>query len=238
MSTWRKQRFEAELGVTEHPPGPNLAALAAIGRQKIYVTSPHYDNIGTVLSSLGIEFEPFRGYYDCDLLFINCGTGDPIDNEALEAFVRGGGCVYASDLESSRMGQVFPRCFTFSGSGSSCRVSATIVDEELAGILGPEIDITFDMGGWSKLESSTGATLLASKGGTVPEGLPLMIELEYGAGAVFYTSFHNQAQNSQAEQALLQLLVLKQLGAKGRNSIAQVSRSLGVSLDRIGAKAR
>lgn len=226
--------------MTEYPPGPNLAALAAIGRQKIYVTSPHYDNIGKVLSSLGVEFEPFAGHYDCDLLFINCGTGDRIDVQAVRALVEGGGGVYSSDLAASVVEAAFPEKLKFGGPGGcvSGSAKAHVIDAELAGVLGPSIDVTFDAAACRRLTVCHGSTLLAASGGILPSGYPIMVEVEHGQGAVFYTSFHNQAQNSEAEQALLQLLVLKQLGAKGHKTIAQVSRSLGVSLDRIGAKAR
>ena len=66
--------------MTQFPPGPHLAKLARHWSRKIYVTSPRWDNIGEVLSLMGVMFEPFRGAYDCDLLFVNCGTKDRLDS--------------------------------------------------------------------------------------------------------------------------------------------------------------
>jgi hypothetical protein len=57
-----------------------------------------------------------------------------------------------------------------------------------------------------------------------------MVEVEFGEGAVFYTSFHNRAQLSKQEKVLLQLLVLKQIGTSSNATVAQTSRSLGISL--------
>jgi hypothetical protein len=54
-----------------------------------------------------------------------------------------------------------------------------------------------------------------------------------GQGAVFYTCFHNKAQVSKKEAALLQLLVLKQIGTSTHQSIVQAGQSLGVNLTAI-----
>ena len=37
------------------------------------MTSPGFDDIGEVLNTMGVTYEPFSGSYDCDLLFVNCG---------------------------------------------------------------------------------------------------------------------------------------------------------------------
>lgn len=61
-------------------------------------------------------------------------------------------------------------------------------------------------------------------------GRPLMVEVEFEDGAVFYTSFHNRAQVSAQEKVLLQLLVLKQISTSSNTTVAQASQSLGISL--------
>lgn len=80
----------------------DLLALDSPGMtaKKIYVTSKYYDDIGEVLSSIGLEYSPVTGKFDCDILSINCGTNDAIDAKELAAFVCKGGCSYASDLAS------------------------------------------------------------------------------------------------------------------------------------------
>ncbi len=61
-----------------------------------------------------------------------------------------------------------------------------------------------------------------------------MVEVELGEGAVFYTSFHNRAELSEQEkvqlQLQLQLLVLEQISTSSNTTVAQTSRSLGISL--------
>jgi hypothetical protein len=157
------------------------------------VTSPGWDNIGEVLTSMGVMFEPFRGGYDCDLLFINCGTPDHLEPASLQRFVHTGGCLYASDLTSGMITVAFPGMFRFSGSGQAGMVAANVVDDELRQIVGDSTTVHFDMGSWSVLEGCQGETLVEAAQGTAYAGRPLMVEAEFGNGAVFYTSFHNRA---------------------------------------------
>jgi len=230
MGNWRKRKLESVVGVTEYPAGPNLAALAAIGRQKIYVTTSGYDDIGRVLTAIGVDYEPFAGTYDCDLFFLNCGTSDTVNASSLRKFVESGGCLYASDLTSSIVTEAFPGSFTFGGNGTSGTVKAEVVDPELREVIGPRVDVHFDMPAWSVLAACTGDTLVRASSGTAYSRKPFMVEIDIGRGTVFYTCFHNRAQTSEKESALLKLLVLKQIGASTHRSVAQVSKSLGINL--------
>lgn len=236
MSGWRRRVFDAP-GLTQVPPGPYLEKLARRWSRKIYVTSPGWDNIGEVLSSMGVLFEPFRGEFDCDLLFVNCGTKDRLDPASLQRFVHAGGCLYASDLTSSLIAGAFPGMFRFGGSGQAGMVAANIVDDELRQVVGDSTDVHFDMGSWSVLEGCQGETLVEAAPGTAYAGRPLMVEVECEAGAVFYTSFHNRAQVSEQEKVLLQLLVLKQISTSSNTTVAQASQSLGISLTALKRRA-
>ncbi len=229
MSNWRRKKYDAP-GMTQAPPGPYLAAVARRWTRKIYVTSPGWDNIGEVLKSMGVAFERFTGEYDCDLLFVNCGTKDHLDQASLQRFVYAGGCLYASDLTSSLIAAAFPEMFQFGGSGRPGMVAANVVDDELRQIVGKSTKIHFDMGSWAVLQGCRGETLVEAAKGTAYAGRPLMVEVEFGEGAVFYTSFHNRAQLSKHEKVLLQLLVLKQISTSSNTTVAQTSRSLGNSL--------
>ena len=236
MSGWRRKVFDSP-GLTQSPPGPYLAKLARRWSRKIYVTSPGFDNIGDVLNSMGVTFEQFRGEYDCDLLFVNCGTGDHLDPASLQRFVRGGGCLYASDLTSDLISGAFPGMFRFDGSGNAGMVAANVVDDELSQVVGESTTVHFDMPSWSVLQDCRGETLVAAARGTAYAGRPLMVEVEFGEGAVFYTSFHNRAQVSAHEQVLLQLLVLKQISASSNTTVAQASKSLGINLTALKRRA-
>ena len=53
-------------------------------KKTIYVSSSGFDNIGDVLTSMGVSFSPFTGRFDCDILFLNCGTKDYVDTAQLK----------------------------------------------------------------------------------------------------------------------------------------------------------
>lgn len=184
-----------------------------------------------------MDFEPFSGEYDCDLLFVNCGTRDRLNAVELQRFVHAGGCLYASDRTSGLIAEAFPGMFRFKGSGEEGMVAAKVIDDELRSVVGKSTTIYFDMPSWSILESCRGETLVAAAKSTPYAGRPLMVEVECGAGAVFYTCFHNRAQVSEEEKVLLQLLVLKQIGTSSNTSVAQAGQSLGISLTALKRRA-
>jgi hypothetical protein len=235
MSGWRRKVFDAP-GLTQSPPGPYLAKLAPRWSRKICVTSSGWDDIGEVLRSMGVAFEPFTGQYDCDLLFVNCGTSDALVPASLQRFVRAGGCLYASDLTSTLIANAFPGMFRFCDSGQAGMVAANVVDDELRQVVGDSTTVHFDMSSWSVLEGCQGETLVEAARGTRYPGRPLMVEVECGEGAVFYTSFHNRVQASEQEKVLLELLVLKQISTSSKTTVAQASRSLGISLNALKAR--
>jgi len=230
-SRWRRRTFES-VGLTEYPPGPNLERLG--GQQKVYVTQPGSDNIGEILASMGVEFEPFRGAFDCTLLFVNCDTPDQVDPRALAEFVRAGGCLYASDHADRLITQAFPGIFDFGGHvGNTGQVTVDVLDPELRDVLGPRITIEFDMPVWSVLLGGRAEPLLLSAKGSQQAGRPIMAYAEYGEGSIFYTCFHNKAQTSDREKQLLQLLVVKQFSTTSHQSFEETGRALGLRLDEI-----
>jgi hypothetical protein len=220
---WNKRSFDSH-GLTRYPPGPHLAALTPT--LKITVTSiGRWDDIGQVLTSMGVGFDPFDGVYDAAIIFSNCGTADRLDPVRTRAFVENGGCLYASDLESSTVLAAFPELFRPGRSISPGNLTAHVEDAEVADILGPTVPIRFD---------TTGQVLVSDEGSTIlrdpTSGQPIMIEVPAGDGAVFFTSFHNHAQASADERLLLQLLVLKQIGRTTKTSVLAAGRALGMVL--------
>lgn len=222
---WNKRSFDSQ-GLTQHPPGPHLAALAP--RLKIRVTSVgRWDDIGQVLQSMGVDFEPFESQYDAAILFANCGTPDRLDAGRVRSFVENGGCLYASDRQAATVIAAFPELFMEVDAIASGNLVARVEDQELASIIGSVVTIHFDTDG-RVLDSSDGFTILRDPA----SGRPIMIEVPAGKGAVFFTSFHNHAQASKKERELLQLLVLKQIGRTTKTSVAAAGRALGLGLVR------
>ncbi len=207
---------------------------------RICVSSPCYDDIGKILDSLKIGYNAFNSnQYDCDVLFLNCGTSDQINTSQLEQFVRNGGCLYASDQVDTIITKAFPNLFTFAGwIGETMTMAVDVVDKELKEFSGPKLNITFDLGAWALLNSAKGDVLLRSSqtNSSKYANKPVMVKVKYGKGLIFYTSFHNHAQASEKEKALLQLLLLRQLGANSDQSITNVSNDLNVNLEEIKAK--
>ena len=205
------------------------------GSLRINVSSPNFDDIGSILKSLRISYNPFNEkQFDCDLLFLNCGTPDSVDPDRLRKFVENGGCVYASDLTDTIINSAFPGLFGFSGhTGLVCRIFADVIDLELREIIGSRIQIEFDKDVWALLTSSKGVTLLsAASEGRYPK-LPIMVKVGYGKGTIYYTCFHNHSQASDKEKALLQLLVLKQIGSSAGKSLLEVGSDYGVDMEKI-----
>jgi hypothetical protein len=68
-------------------------------------------------------------------------------------------------------------------------VAANVVDHELRQVVGDSTMVNFDLASWAVLEGCQGETLVEAAQGTAYAGRPLMVEVEFGDGAVFYTSF-------------------------------------------------
>jgi hypothetical protein len=203
-------------------------------RRRIYVTSPGFDDIGAVLRSMNVEHESFSGSYDCSFLFINCGTRDNVDPRRLAEFVDNGGCLYVSDLAGDRLERAFPELFVFDGTGGKKgEIDALVVDRELREISGRIIRIQFDMSAWKVLRHCHGHAIIRSANPGVYADLPIMVSVRRGRGIIFYTCFHNRAQQSAEEKRMLQLLVLKQLSIAEGSSVEQVGSSLGMRMDEV-----
>lgn len=210
---------------------PNLSIERPASSRKIYVNRPKYDDIGSILKSMNISYLPFTSRYDCDILFLNCGSDDTMIASQLERFVRESGCLYASDWASKTISAAFPDMLTFENNGISGNVNAYVVDQELSDVIGRHIQIEYDLGAWSVVKSTTGTVLLkADSTNSRYANMPIMIMKKYGKGIVFYTSFHNHAQSSEKEKMLLQLLVLKQLSEISNVSLDQMSELIGLNI--------
>lgn len=190
--------------------GTTQKDISNIQNLRVMVSSPCFDNIGEVLEQLRVKHIPLSGIFDCDILFLNCGTKDTIDSSRLKTFVEKGGILYASDWTSDHLINAWPGIMSVNKSTKACKVRAVVVDADLKKHIGNSVDVEFDLPAWVKIDKASDAKILMQ---SAEEGYPIMLEFSIGKGKVFYTSFHNHAQTSEMEKKLLQLLVIKQISA-------------------------
>lgn len=199
---------------------------------KFKVTSHCFDDIGKVLNQLNVKYLPFDGDFNCDILFLNCGTTDAIDHSKLKSFVVSGGVLYASDLTSGHLIATWPELMKVDNNTVACKIQANVIDVDLRQYIGNTIYIEFDLPVWSKIvKINQGKVLMQS----ADEGYPIMVEFSVGKGKVFYTSFHNHAQTSEMEKSLLQLLVIKQISTATDTDFKKTMDIMSVSMKPNGA---
>ena len=121
--------------------------------------------------------------------------------------MKNGGVIYASDLTSVLIDTTFPNIFCFNHfSGNVETHEAAVLDDELKSLIGENVDVFFDLSGWSILINiQEGKVLLKS----LRTYHPLMVKVPYGKGMIYYTCFHNHSQLDEKEKKLLKLLILK-----------------------------
>ena len=195
----------------------------SISDLRIRVTSPNYDDIGKILYRLDVNYSSFDGTFDCDVLFLNCGTSDFIDTTQLNSFVQRGGVLYASDLTSDILMNTWPEIMDVLNDTEVCTIQAIIEDPDLKFFLGNTISIEFDLSCWSRIvDAPQGKVLMRS----AKDGFPIMMEFTIGQGKVLYTSFHNHAQTADSEKRLLQLLVIKQISTATKQDFRKTVQSM------------
>lgn len=196
----------------------------------IYVSESGYDDMGEILDQLGVQHQPFsnldpQSQHEA-VLMLNCNRRwkggalgalqsmlDLIEgvasNDSVEAsvdqFIRRGNSAIASDFAGEIL-EEFTRA-TFDTATDSTTITASVVDQELVDLLGKQqISLEFDMPGWYKPEQTpSGATPILRRKSS---GDILAYKFDHGQGQIVYTAFHNHAQASEVEKALLQLLLM------------------------------
>ena len=127
----------------------------------------------------------------------------------LREFVRRGGTLYASDLQFSFVAQAFkemvdqPKLYR----GRQQSVTAQVNDAGLREVIGPQLKLDFDQPGWRLRAAFKGERVIEylvgdyeTDGGTKRTS-PLLVKFPYGDGHVIFTSFHNEKQRRNRNQA-------------------------------------
>ena len=162
------------------------------------------------------------------MIFANCSVA-AINNgssavSSLHQFVQNGGSFYASDWAYTYISNAFPNHIDFYGNdpriGYSGTVSGDIVDPGLASYLNPDLPpsnimLNYNLSSWVVIDSVSSSTVLMRGDVQTSSGLlhdkPLAVAFNpYGdnSGKVIYTTFHNEAQQSNLEKKLIEYMVL------------------------------
>ncbi len=194
----------------------------------IQVTAANYDNIGQILTKIDFKYESYAPEKKPYMIFMNCGTNTNVKTNVINDYVKEGGILYASDLSDETLKKAFPGIFQFQGrTGTIGEMNASIEDAELQEVIGNQMEVHFDLKGWAVLKDiNAGKVLLRSE----ETGMPLMVEVPYGKGRIFYTCFHNHKQASDKEEALLKLLIAKQVNSILDQDFVATAEQMGLDL--------
>lgn len=156
--------------------------------------------------------------------------------QSLRQFVGRGGTLYASDLQFDHLAAAFPEFVDKlrMGRGVVQTVQAEVVEPGLRKRIGKSIELDFDMPSWrpAAFRGPDVTTYMRGsyelrQGGTATG--PLLVTFPYQEGSVVFTSFHNEAQNSEMELELLRYLVFSAVTAKEEGQIRKTMVSGGFS---------
>lgn len=195
------------------------------------VTATGWDDIGSVLSTLGFEWmhyseSDFVGNNRPDVLFINCGS--ETGRMDLADFIFKGGVVYISDHAKPDFESIM------SSIGETCNIQleadsgtyrGIVTDQNLAAFLGTsELSVEFDTDGWAVVHTPPRKASVLME----VDGRPVVMSVKHGLGCAIFTSFHNSVQTSDIEKQLIRYLALKPLlKSKSIRTVKQTTKNGG-----------
>ncbi|WP_152421497.1 FHA domain-containing protein [Haloferax gibbonsii] len=137
---------------------------------------------------------------------------------AFEEFISEGSAALISDYAGELLTEFTSA--NFDTNTQSKIITASVEDDELVELLGRQtIDLEFDLDGWYKPTSMpSGSQPLIRNQVT---GDILAYKFPVSRGTVVYTAFHNHAQTTELERALLRLLVMVPIAESTGTSIKQ-----------------
>lgn len=145
-------------------------------------------------------------------------------------YVGQGGTLYASDWQFDALAVAFPDMVDRAkiAAGAAQTVTADVVDPGLRRRLGATIELNFDKAGWQPA-AFKGEKLLTYLEGRFKDDTKqaneltgaLLVQFPFERGNVIFTSFHNEAQNSETERELLRYLVFATVTARLEAGVQQ-----------------
>jgi uncharacterized protein (DUF2249 family) len=202
---------------------------------KIAVVTGNWDAIQNIISKLGFTYDLYDGVSNpsdainflsnfpkmktYSVIFFNCGAnhdyiisnGSIVSN--LTNYVQQGGSIYASDWAFVYVEDPWPLYVSYYGKfGDSETLNGTVVDPELASILGKStVAINYNLVEWVVVDSVSGNTSQHISGWTpeIGKNAPWLMSFKpfSTGGRVLYTTFHNEFQVTADMEKILQALV-------------------------------
>jgi hypothetical protein len=156
--------------------------------------------------------------------------------ENLRKFVGNGGTIYVSDLHYTTLNVAFPELMRqpTPERGAKQDVVAKVVDGGLKDVIGSSLGLRFDLGGWcpAAFDAPDVRVYLTGEYRDIHGKLhddPLLVRFGFDKGAVIFTSFHNEKQNSDKEKELLRYLVFATVTASAESKVTKTMISGGFS---------
>jgi len=234
METIRRPAYGRDVGFYYHD--------VPVNTQRIAVIPGWYDDVGAVLSSMGISFDTLTAadlsnhdiLKQYDAVFVNCETST--SSEAIRQYVQGGGLLYASDWSGVGLMQSFPGLLDFGVISNAQRINTNVVDTGLATDLGSNsLQVTFNLNNWIvTTQLPQDATVYVQSNGLFHNGFfqphfifPLSYSFRYGDGRVFYTSFHNNAQATNDMIRFLEYLIFNIEYSQNEDNLIKMAETNG-----------
>ena len=214
------------------------------------VTTPQYDDMGTLLRTMGSGYGTFdeislENLSDAgrlknkDIVFLTCRNNAPVQanvKQALREYVSKGGTLYASDLWYPLIADTFPEFASTDPlvPGKKQTLKAEVVDPGLRDVLGSALQLNFEVDDWLPATFAGNQLKIILKGRyTTMTGaereVPLLVKFPLGQGTVIFTAFHNAKQNDEEERKLLRYLVFMAATAKEEAKVTETIASGGFS---------
>jgi hypothetical protein len=155
---------------------------------------------------------------------------------SLRRFVGHGGTLYVSDLHFKLLEVAFPEFIDQDkvAEGETQTIQARVADSGLEKRLGPSVELRFEMRTWRPAAFRGPEVTIYLEGAieTIRRGqmlAPLLVSFPFQEGSVIFTSFHNEAQQTDMERELLRYLVFTTVTAREDARIKRTMVRGGVS---------
>ncbi len=229
--------------MASQPSQPKELRLGVTRSQQDKKTGLLWDDMGKLLDSLGSGYKyklldarellDAKRLRDFDVLFLTCAPGGAEINgvetafaENLRNFVGEGGTIYASDWRYDAIEKAFPDIASprLRGEGKAQFVDAEVVDPGLRDLVGPTLQLKFDLDRWKTAAFAGDRVKVLVEGNYERQQVgraraPFLVKFQFGKGTVIFTSFHNEKQNSAIEQQLLKYLVFSAVTAQVESQV-------------------